>query len=466
MLTRDLDFALVGHNFFAFLLSIGLLNRGKKVLILDDDRFNYGDFFTNSLTSLDVEFLKAWGEEGGLKPLINIQDYLVPSKVYFYVGKKQVALGDVPHRNYRELCRKFPELFLANNAEMGVFSHENEIINFDNIYNDFCQKVSLLLFNEKSSSKFSMLFETSIPKDLQSRFQHFFSHFNNKDKMTETEQYDFNALIFMTRGFFQNRLSVSGSKSEIMHLFFSLVSPYYKLDHERLIADLLQEHLDKGGEFKKLNLSDLKFQSGLVKSFELESFDGIIKPNKMAFIGGYPVGLPIKLKTSKSASYNCLNVEFTFKDNVPKLLDGKKCVFTSPIKIGTDRPFWEVNFNGNKAIFNIIMAKKEGTKIEFIYERVKSILLDDMMFLFPEYKFELANCAMKFTLDVFIEDKDYNAHKKVEATFKKKLTEVLEDSAPLLISKLRNVLYFGPYNEDSLGTFSSLVEIKRWRESL
>ena len=211
---------------------------------------------------------------------------------------------------------------------------------------------------------------------------------------------------------------------------------------------------------------DLKFQSGLVKSFELESFDGVIKPNKMAFIGGYPVGLPIKLKTSKSASYNCLNVEFTFKDPVPLLLNGKKSVFTSSMKIGTDRPFWEVNFIDQKAVFNIIMAKKEGTKIDFIYERVKALLIEDLFYLFPEYKFELINCEMKFTLDVFIEDKDYNAHKRVEATLKKRITEVLEDSAPLLISRLRNVLYFGPYNEDSLGTFSSLVEIKRWRETL
>ena len=466
MLSRNIDFALVGHNFFAFLLSIGLLNRGKKVLILDDDRFNYGDFFTNSLTSLDVEFLKAWGEEGQLKPLINIQEYLSPEKVYFFVGKKQVALGDSPQRNFRELCRKFPELFYQETNEAGVFSHENEILNFDNIYNDFCQKVSVLLFNEKSASKISLLFENSIPKDLQSRFLYFFTHFDNRDKLTETRRYDFNSLVYMTRGFFQNRLSVTGSKSEIMHLFFSLVSPYYKLDHERLIADLLQEHLVKGGEFKKLNLADLKFQGGLVKSFELESYDGIIKPNKMAFIGGYPVGLPIKLKASKSASYNCLNVEFTFKENVPSLLEQKKCVFTSAMKIGTDRPFWEVYLAGNKAVFNIIMAKKEGTKTEFIYERVKSLLLEDMAYLFPEYKFEAILCEMKFTLDVFIEDKDYNAHKRVEATFKKRLTEVLEDSAPLLISRLKNVLYFGPYNEDSLGTFSSLIEIKRWRESL
>jgi hypothetical protein len=466
MLTRNLDFALVGHNFFAFLLSIGLLNRGKKVLILDDDRFNYGDFFTNSLTSLDVQFIKKWGEDSSIAPLINIMDYLIPENVFFIVGKKQIVLGDLPHRNFRELCRKFPEIFLRPDSSLGQFSHENEIINFDNLYNDFCLKVSSLLFNEKSTSKYTMLFESSIPHELHSKFQYFFTNFSNKDSLSMTERYDFNSLIFMTRGFFQNRLSVTGSKSEIMHLFISLISPYYKLDHERLIADLLQIHLEKGGEFKKLNLSDLKFQSGLVKSFELESFDGLIKPNKMAFIGGYPVNLPIKLKTAATSSYNCLNVTFKFKNNVPALLEAKKCVFSSPMKIGTDRPFWEVYFTANSAVFNIIMAKREGLKVDFIFEKIKELLIQDLYYLYPEYSFEVTDCQMKFTLDVFLEDKDYKAYSRTESIFKKKLVEVLEDTTPILVSKLKNVLYFGPYNEDSLGTFSSLVEIKRWRETL
>ena len=462
----NLDFALVGHNFYAFLLSIGLLNRGKKVLILDDNRFNYGDFFTNSLTSLDLEFLKSWGADSSLMPLINIENYIVPSKVYFFVGKKQIVLGDLPHRNFRELCRKFPELFMNEAASKASLTNVEEIENFDNIYIEFCHKVSTLYFNEKKASKISTLFENSLPEVLKSNFNFFFSHFSKKDKMNEQDAYRFNALMFMTRGFFQNRLSITGSKSEIMHLFFSLISPYYKLDHERLIADLLQAHLEKGGEFKKLNLSDLKSQKGFLQSFELESFDGIIKPNKMAFIGGFPVGLPIKLGKTNAASYNCLNVEITFKNTTPALLDGKKYVFTSPMKIGTDQPFWEVYFNGSTAIFNVIMAKKEGLKIEFIYDRVKDILIKDLKFLFPEFEFLVSDCQMKFTLDVFIEDKNFNAYKRLDVGLKKRLVHVLEDSAPLLISRLQNVLYFGPYNEDSLGTFSSLVEIKRWKESL
>lgn len=463
MLNKNIDYALVGHNFITFLLSIGLLNRGKKVLVLDDDRFNYGDFFTNSLTLLDVEFLRAWGEVGDLAPLKNISDYLSPESVYFFVGKKQIVLGNSPLRNYRELCRKFPHLFM--NEKSGSLSFENEIIEFNNNYSDFCSKVTRSIFVEKNLSNVSKILESAIPEDLLFHFQYFFSHFTNKENFDELEKGEFNSLIFMTRGFFQNRLSNTGSRSEIMHLFFSLISPYFKLDHERLIADLLSVHKNAGGEFKKLNLADLKFHKGLIKSFELESFEGLIKPKKMAFIGGYPVGLPIRLKTSTS-SYNCLNVVLKFKKELAASLQDEKIIFSSPMKIGTDRPFWEASFHKDFAVFNIIMAKREGAKISFIEERILNLLKDDLLYLFPEFQFETDSHEMKFTLDVFIEDKDYKAYKRTVATFGRKIIEVLEDSAPLIFRRLKNVHYFGPYNEDALGTFSSLIEIKKWRELL
>ncbi|MBP9680404.1 MAG: hypothetical protein KBD76_03275 [Bacteriovorax sp.] len=463
MLNNEIDYALVGHNFITFLLSIGLLGRGKKVLVLDDDRFNYGDFFTNSLTLLDVELLRSWGELSDLAPLKKIDDYLSPTSVYFSIGKKQVVLGDTPMSNYRELCRKFPHLFM--NDKTGPFKQGEDSITFDENFKEFCSNVTKIIFQEKKSHKISKLFEMSIPSDLLYHFQFFFSHFSKKEEMSEKERGEFNTLIFTTRGFFQGRLSTTGSRSEIMHLFFSLISPYFKFDHERLITDLLAVHQAAGGDFKKLNLADLKFQKGLVKSFELESLSGLIRPKKMAFIGGYPVGLPIRLKTS-SASYNCLNIEVEFRDALPELLQQKKLLFSSPMKIGTDRPFWEANFKEKSAIFNFIMTKREGVKVDFVKERVINDLQNDLIYLFPEYHFIVDTLEMKFTLDVFIEDKNYQANKRLEASLGSKFVHVLEDSAPLIFRRLKNVLYFGPYNEDALGTFSSLIEIKKWRETL
>jgi hypothetical protein len=171
------------------------------------------------------------------------------------------------------------------------------------------------------------------------------------------------------------------------------------------------------------------------------------------------------LKTS-SASYNCLNVSVLFKEKLPKQLINKKIIFSSAMKIGTDRPFWEVSFKDDRAIFNVILAKREGSKVKFISDHILKILKSDLAYLYPEYPLEIFSSEMKFTLDVFIEDKDYQAFKRTKESFGIKLVEVLESTAPQIFSRLRNVLYFGPYNEDSLGTFSSLIEIKRWRESL
>ncbi len=465
MINSNVDFALVGHNFITFLLSLGLLKRGKKVLILDDDRFNYGEFFTNSLTAMDVQFLKAWGEHNGLNSLKNLENYIKPETLTFFVGKKQVVLGDQPVKNFRELSRKFPHLFYNEASDCDLFSEKSGINSFNNQYYDFCQKITNILFLEQKPKALSVVFESSIPVDLKTRFNYFFTHFRDWNDNLLPAESEFKSFIFMTRGFFQNRLSPTGSKAELMHLFFSLISPYYKLDHNALIADLKKEHMEMGGDFKKLNLADLKLQSGIVKSFELDSFEGAVRPQKMAFIGGYPVGLPIRLKTN-SSSYNCLNVVMRFTHDLPELLQDKKCLFTTPIKMGTDRPFWEVYFLNKTATFNVIMAKREGSKVDFISDRVVGILLADLKYLYPEFEFIVDQTSMKFTLDVFIQDKDYGAHKKLESSLSSKLVEVLEASAPLLFTRLKNVLYFGPYNEDALGTFSSLVEIKKWKETL
>lgn len=457
MSNKDVDFALVGHNYLTFLLSAILLQKGKKVLVLDDDRFNYGEFFTNSLTYLDIQLLKTWGEKNKVQPLIEIEKYLTPTSFLFHVGKKQLLLGDSAFRNYRELCRKFPHIFLNENS--GSLTFEKECENFNNKYTDFCQKMSQLVFSENKASKLLKLFEANIPEEFTFHFNHFFKLFDSEPNLSELQLAEFKALVYMSRGFFQRRLSPTGSRSELIHLFFSLISPYFKLNHEQLLADLLSLHKDQGGTFIKFNLSDLRFHKGVVKSFELESVDGLIRPKRMGFIGGYPVGLPIKLKTS-SSSYNCLNIKLKFDSAVPSSLQGRKIVFCSPLKIGTERPFWEANFSVQEAVFSVVILKREATKIEFIKERVLTSLIDDLKYIYPEFLFNYKDFEMQYTLDVFIEDKDYNAFKRIDRTLGRKIVDVFVESTPVLFSRLKNVIYFGPYNEDSLGTFSSLIELK------
>lgn len=216
-----------------------------------------------------------------------------------------------------------------------------------------------------------------------------------------------------------------------------------------------------------MNLEALHFQSGIVQSFALESFDGMIRPKKMAFIGGHPQNLPIKLNITKGFSYHCLRVEVKFTQELSPVLRNKKFAFSTPMKIGTDRPFWEVEFDDHQgASFNVIMIKKEGTKVEFIEKKVEAILLDDLHYLYPEYNFEILETRMFFTHDILVEDSDINAHKRKDKTIKRQIVNILADSTPLFMPKLKNALYFGPYYDNWLGRYSSLIELRRWREYL
>ena len=144
----------------------------------------------------------------------------------------------------------------------------------------------------------------------------------------------------------------------------------------------------------------------------------------------------------------------------------KKCVFSSPLKIGTDRPFWEVYFGKTSATFNLLVTKAEGNKIDFLFERTKKMLISDLAYLFPEYIFLLEKCEMKFTLDIFIEDRNYKAHQKHGDGIGARLRDLLQSNLPFFTSGLKNVFYFGRSKENSLGTFSSLMQIKKWRDSL
>lgn len=469
-MNHNFDMALVGNNYLSYLLGLSLLNKGKKILLLDDERFNYGDFFTGSLSQLDLEFLKGWGKECELEPLMNLDRYLKLKPVQFFIGKKQVNLGVDPISNFRELARKFPEFFLEDSIDANLFLFENEGSRFNGHYFSISSHISNgILKDFKSKNLFSLL-QTHLQDDLLKYFNFFHSHFLNTDKnekLSQAQRNELNTLTYMFRGLFQSRLGISGNKTEIFHLFWCLLSPFYCLDHKALVSDLMKIHKEHGGEFKKMNLEALHFQSGIVQSFALESFEGMIRPKKMIFIGGYPQNLPIKLNVAKGYSYHCLRVEMKFKEEFQNTLIGKKFAFSTPIKIGTDRPFWEVEFGDkNTAVFNVIMNQKEGTKVEFIEKRVESILLDDLHYLYPEYEFSLTGSVMSFTHDILVEDSDSNAHKRKDKTIKKRIVNILADSTPLFMPKLKNAMYFGPYYDNWLGRYSSLIELRRWKEYL
>jgi hypothetical protein len=250
-----------------------------------------------------------------------------------------------------------------------------------------------------------------------------------------------------------------------MHLFFSLLSPHFQFDHDRLVADLLIHFRTTGGEFKKLNLKDLKFHRGILSSFEIESYEGIISPSHLMFIGGEPLGLPILLK-EKVIAYNSLEIKLQFENGTPSTLVGKKVLFSSPLKTGTSWPFWEASFFKDTVVFNVVMIKRQGIKEEFIGKQVINYLLEDLEFLYPEYGFVIKTSALKFTLDVLVEDNNINAHKSESPKVSLRPVTVYSKVSPFSFLRLKNVSYLGPYSGNTHGVFSSLIQLQKRMESL
>ena len=455
MLNKNIDFALVGHNFFSYLMGIGLTVRNHKVLILDDDRFNHGDLFTDSLTILDLEILKKWGEKYDVPPLKKMEEYIQFSPISFYVGKKEVILGDNPSRNYTELARKFPHFFSISNMTE----------NFDQGLFQVAYSLAESFYSDQNLIKLSKRLETFKHLEIMKKFEEFYALFFQKDKWDMMLQSELNSFVSLSRGFFHNRLSINGSRSELMHLFFSLLSPHFHFNHDRLVTDLLEHFRSIGGEFKKLNLKDFKFHRGVLSSFEFESFEGLISPGQLIFIGGEPIGMPILLK-EKVMAYNTMEVKLKLSSPVPPSLEGKKILFSSPIKTGTNWPFWQACFHQDSIVFNLVMQKGQGLKEEFVSNKVINFLMEDLTYLYPEYQFNVVDSNLKFTLDVLVEDNNLYAHREDAPKVNWKPLTVYSKISPFSFFKLKNVTYLGPYRGNTHGIFSSLIQLQKRMESI
>jgi hypothetical protein len=362
-----------------------------------------------------------------------------------------VILGDNPTRNYTELARKFPHFF----------SKTNMTENFDQGVFQIASSLAEAFYTDQNLIKLSKRLESFKNLEIMKKFDEFYNLFNEKDKWDMMLQSELNSFITLGRGFFHNRLSISGSRSELMHLFFSLLSPHFHFNHDRLVADLLIHFTSLGGEFKKLNFKSFKFSRGKLASFEFESFEGMINPGHLVFIGGEPIGMPITFKDNKLVAYNTLEVKLEMKDKLPLPLQGKKILFSSPIKTGTNWPFWQAWFQEDRIVFNLVMQRRQGLKEEFISNKVIKILLEDLEFLYPEYTFTIEKSEFKFTLDVLIEDNNILAHRDDTPRNALRPSTVYSKISPISFFKLKNVSYLGPYRGNTHGIFSALIELQK-----
>jgi len=461
MLEKNVYLTTVGKSFLSFIYSLSFLDKGRKVLLLDDKRLSYGELFSDTFWALEKEFLKTWGRERNISSLEFLDQFLVKKHIVFVIGNKRIRLGDTPSRNLVELSRKIPILFQGRFKDIvqNIISSEKNSKAFDQSFLSLCRRVGQNCFKYKTLQSLDMaFFLTHCPANIKELYQLFCGILDSETDHYLGPEWELKTLAFLGRGFFQKKFSWFSNEFERFHFFLCLFSPHYRPDHEGLIESLKDDYEKKGGQFKKTSIKEWVFHTGSPWCLELESYEGLVHPEKIAFFGGVSREIPLQIGTVDKF-FTSLKIVWTLKDNLEEELWEERIVKTELKRLGTLRPFWEASFGKNKIVINVVVPFEKGSKTSFISEEVEKEMIKEMDPFCPFIEDKIEKREFFFTPEVWLHGKNVKYYRKPEEMSFYSSVDLYDLSKIGKKNKLKKVDYFGPLKE-GYGLFSSLMEIK------
>ncbi len=471
MLSKNVDHTVVGHNFFAYFYAKILLENKQSVIFLDDQRYDFGSFFSNNLTRIDLLMLQQCGRFFHITPFKAIEKYVSTKCQVIVYGDRKILLGVGLKENFLELQRKFPELFQFSPKLIAKFKRkykENfqliDLESLENIYEDFENQFYNRIFQPKT------LFQTENPFQMLKKhplliyIELMITHLNEELAINDHSQEFFTRwepFLSTMRCFLHGVMAKGGTHNELLHLFLSLLSPWYQLSHQEFKSELKNQMIKKGAEYKKLELNSFKFQSHNLQSFKLDSFDGAIFTKSMSFIGGSLRDLPLEISTSRK-KFNGLVARGVFSKDLECLIpyDQQNIFFSSYEMIGTDRPVLSVNFKKQELYITFIILEQKASKVEFYQGILQKLLQRTLEKFFHQRLPELTISDLQFNHDLFVFDHRSAIELSENRTRSLNFKKLFNRRRPDLLDPIKNVYYLGPLNENFLGTMSSLLAIK------
>ncbi len=461
MLEKNFDIAVIGRNYLSFLFAIGQVELKQKVLVLDDQRLSFGDLYQHGLGPIEYYFLKTWGEDRGITPLKEIDRYFVKRPLHIFFNDRWLQLRSKPSQNMLELLRRFGELF---GEDCSVFwkglLKESQRQKFDEGVEQLAKLLGQNAFRYQTVESFNIdFFLSQCPPFLKKIFEAFRSYFEENRFKSEKNGY---LLAFLSRAFFLKNLSPNIASYEIFHMFINFLGPSYSLDQEKLEQDLVEFFVNCGGQFKKTEVREWKFHKGRPWCLELASFEGIIHPRKIAFVGGRPQGMPLKL-SEKSSSYEGIILENSVSLREARHLPKGNFIFGDASRVGTAFPFWWFELLGEvqgRQQFRIhfLSSLESGSKIEFFQEQILSLVEKDLSKVFPWVLEELEGWSIGVGSEIYV----HEAYDKKKTNLPLgRNVDFFDYSSPSYGKRIKNVYYFGPYLESPLGLLSKFMEMKQ-----
>lgn len=453
MISKKIDMALIGKSYLSFILSLELLGKGKKVLLLDDKRIGYGGLYTTSLRMLEAEYLREWGGKRKIAPLNSIDNYLKMRPLTLVFGNNRVRLGNTPARNLMELYRKLPLSALEKRFGLDVIERPYGRISsdpegFNRSFEEYAKRLAQSFFRQKhvKNLKIGDLLD-GCPPEITELYQFFARILSLTGKELSKEQWTLRLFIYIASAFFHCRPSYHPSKVELFHLLLSLLSPQHELNHEKLLVDLDRINQEQGGDFKKTHMRDIVFHKNRPWMMELGSYEGIVGPKEVSLLGGETVNMPLTLKPSREV-FSCLLVDWTFRDDCFKEWSGERFLFSSLEKIGTQQPLYEVTVFKKRMLLSVFVAKGKGMIAKQVLEKLRPLILKELPRFIAMNTDDIIEERVEFSHNILLGEKD---------KFSLGESTVRLDGG----DKVKKVHYFGPCKDASLGVLTSMLEITK-----
>lgn len=462
MLQKHYPLAIIGKSYLSLLYGIELLRYFERVLLLDDDRLSFGDLYQTGVTQIDYAFLETWGNDRSIE-LLKSGEFLHRSPYFLYCGGTQLYLGRSPWDNLQELTRKlhqlFPYTFLfqgQETADLEGDSQENlkwssQEINKD--YRLFCERLGLNGLRFKSIDNFTYEYLMGhCPESIKILFKLFQRQMSLFPEFGRSFQY-FGRILF------HKKLASSYTDLELFHFFLCIIGPHYELDIHALSDYLSHVFSERGGHYKHAQVREWKFYKYNPWSIELSSFEGIIHPQKISFLGSHPTGLPLKIEY-KGKTF--LTVHFSMECNDERI---KGDHFNEGIwnfigdieSLGTDLPFCKFRIQAGHIKGHFLYREKKGSKLDFYKMALLDKLTSHLEQLYPGITTHLDKFNLKRGCEVYMDQSDcFHA----PDTLKINQVGLYDFSIPTVRKRLKNVYYYGPLKNGSLGVFGQLMEIK------
>ena len=454
-LEKNFDVLVVGKNYLSFLLALRQIEQGQKVLILDDQRLSRPHFYGQGLGMMEYFFLKIWARYKGIKPLQELDGHLVHRPLHFFLKDYSwLQLHSRPSQNLLEFLRRLGNFFGPEGSILyQELAGEDHCEEFDRAMEKLAKDCAQSLFYHQrlTQTEFKTFLKDTSPF-VQKVFALFESFFEQTSFQDNKKAY---LLYYLSQFFFFKGLPPSRSSSQNFLLLLYLLGPSYFLQYEALERDLEEFFRGCGGQIKKTWVRDWKFHKKKPWCLELASFEGVIYPQKIAFMGENLSRLPFRLKKERGL-YEDMILENSVSLEAAGHLPEGHFIFGNETRVGTSFPLWSLERLypvEKRYLFRVhfFALKQPGSKIDFLEDTLLALLVPDLLKIFPWMKTELGEWRIYKGEESYLQKKTPSPSRPHHG-----MLHFFDPSSPFKGQPIQNVYHFGHNLESPLALYHQL----------